>query len=208
MNDVQHKQSKAGGGLGLLGVALWGFGLIGVAAVLYVIGAAVIHPAASANLQALAHGQMAKLEFPKAEASAPTTPFLDEKGRSLTLADLQAPVRVINLWATWCAPCVREMPTLAKLQAAYPGHVLVAAISMDKIEDREKARAFIADHPPLRFFQDPKTALAFALQPPADGFPTTVIYDRAGHERARLAGDADWNSPEARAIIEALLAEK
>jgi hypothetical protein len=79
---------------------------------------------------------------------------------------------------------------------------------MDVLRDREKARAFIAEHPPLDFYQDPKYALAFALDPPAEGFPTTVIYDAKGHERARLSGGADWSGPDAHAVIDALLKQR
>jgi thiol-disulfide isomerase/thioredoxin len=207
MNEIRKRTSATAARLGPLRCALLGLGLIGVAAVLYVIGSAVIQPAGRADLKALAHGEMAKLQI-AAGAPPPATPFLDAQGRTVHLAELRAPVVLVNLWATWCAPCVREMPTLARLQAAYPGHLLVIPVSMDKAEDREKARAFIADHPPLAFYQDPRYALAFALSPPAEGFPTTVIYDRAGRERARLSGAADWNGPDARAIVEALLTEK
>ncbi len=187
--------------------ALWGVALIGVAAVLYVIATSVAKPGGGADLKSLARGEMAQLQVGGKAAPPPTTPILDDAGRSTTLADLKAPVLVVNLWATWCAPCVKEMPTLARLQGAYAGRVKVAAISMDRLGDREKARAFIAEHGPLTFYQDPKYALAFALDPPAEGFPTTVIYDAKGRERARLSGAADWNGPDARAVVEALLAE-
>lgn len=184
----------------------WGAALIGVAAVLYVIVGAIIKPGgAPPDLKSLARGEMAKLVVADKANPAPTTPILDPDGKTITLADLKAPVVVVNLWATWCAPCVKEMPTLARLQAAYPGRVIVAAVSMDRAADREKARAFIAEHGPLTFYQDPKYALAFALDPPAEGFPTTVIYDASGRERARLSGGADWNGPDARAVVEALL---
>jgi thiol-disulfide isomerase/thioredoxin len=208
MNDVRRTLVKGGPRRGLLAYALWGVALIGVAGVLYVIVQAAIKPGGGpADLKSLAHGEMAKLEVGGKAAPAPTTPILDAEGRTITLADLKAPVVVVNLWATWCPPCVKEMPTLAALQAAYPGRVRVAPISMDALPDREKARAFIAEHPPLAFYQDPKSALAFALDPPSEGFPTTVIYDASGHERARLAGAADWNSADARAVVEALLRE-
>lgn len=208
MNEIRERKSEPATGRGLLSYMLVGLGLIGVAAVLYVIGAAVIQPAGGPDLKALADGEMAKLRIATNGAAPPATPFLDDQGRAVHLADLKAPVVVLNLWATWCAPCVREMPTLARLQAAYPGHVRVVAVSMDKADDREKARGFIAHYPPLAFYQDPKYALAFALSPPAEGFPTTVIYDRAGRERARLSGGADWNSQDARAVVEALLTQK
>jgi thiol-disulfide isomerase/thioredoxin len=191
-----------------LAYGIWGVALIGVAAVLYVMLAAIFKPGGGpVDLKTLAHGEMAKLEISAKAPPAPNTPILDPQGHTLTLGALKAPVLVVNLWATWCAPCVKEMPTLAKLQAAYPGRLIVAPVSMDALTDREKARAFIAEHPPLTFYQDPKYALAFALDPPAEGFPTTVIYDAKGQERARLSGPADWNSPDARAVVEALIAE-
>lgn len=203
MSEVRGTEEKGGPKRGLSAYALWGVALIGVALVLYVIAAPLFKP--THDLKSLAHGEMARLDLASAGKPEPTTPFLDAAGHRVTLAGVTAPVKVVNLWATWCAPCVKEMPTLAKLQAAYPGQVLVAPISMDRLGDRERARAFIADHAPLPFYQDPNYALAFALDPPADGFPTTILYDRHGHERARLAGGADWNSPDARAVVEALL---
>jgi thiol-disulfide isomerase/thioredoxin len=205
MKDIHEGQENGETRRGLLAYALWGVAVLGVAVVLYVIAAQVIKPNGQPDLKALARGDMAKLAVIARGPPPPDTPILDAQGRTLRLADLKAPVVVVNLWATWCAPCVREMPTLAALQAAYPGRVLVAPISMDKADDREKARAFIAQHPPLRFYQDVRLALPFALSPPAEGFPTTVIYDASGHERARLAGPADWNGPDARAVIEALI---
>jgi thiol-disulfide isomerase/thioredoxin len=206
MNDVRETQVKAGPRRGPLTYALWGVALIGVAAVLYVIVTAIIKPAGGpVDLKSLARGEMAALQVSSKNAPVPDTPFLDAQGHATRLADLKAPVVVVNLWATWCAPCVKEMPTLAKLQAAYPGRVLVVPVSMDRLPDREKARAFIAEYPPLAFYQDPKYALAFAVDPPAEGFPTTLIYDAKGHERARLSGGADWSGPDAHAVIDAVL---
>jgi thiol-disulfide isomerase/thioredoxin len=162
----------------------------------------------AASLKSLARGQMAQLQVSAAGPAAPDTPILDPAGHVLRLDQLKGPVRIVNLWATWCAPCVREMPTLARLQTAYGGRIVVVAISMDGLADRAKARAFIAEHSPLGFYQDPQAALAFALSPPAEGFPTTLIYDERGRERARLAGPADWNSPDARAVIDFLLSHR
>jgi thiol-disulfide isomerase/thioredoxin len=202
-----HEGQTTGAKRGPLTYALWGVALIGAAVVLYVIIHALIKPAGGVNFKVLAHGEMAKLVAASTPTAAPATPFIDAQGRSVHLADLKAPLVVLNLWATWCAPCVREMPTLAKLQAAYPGRILVAAVSMDRADDREKARAFIAKYPPLAFYQDTKLALPFAVSPPAEGFPTTIIYDRLGRERARLSGGADWAGPDARAVFDALLAK-
>lgn len=205
MSEVRGTEEKGGPKRGLSAYALWGVALIGVALVLYVIAAPLFKP--THDLKSLAHGEMARLDLASAGKPEPTTPFLDAAGHRVTLAGVTAPVKVVNLWATWCAPCVKEMPTLAALQSAYPNRIKVIAVSMDRSEDREKARAFMAQHPPLAFYQDPEYALAFALDPPAEGFPTTVIYDGKGLERARLSGAADWSGPDARAVVEALLAQ-
>jgi hypothetical protein len=100
------------------------------------------------------------------------------------------------------------MPTLAALQAAYQTQPLVVApVSVDRDEDLNLAVAFIGRNSPLKLYRDPGYKLAFGLEPRAAGFPTTIIYDKTGVERARLSGDADWNGKEARELIERLLAE-
>lgn len=186
--------------------APWAGVVIGLAVVLYII-VTVLKPAGHGDLASLAHGQMAKLTVVKNGPPEPATPILDPQGRQVHLDELKAPVLVVNLWATWCAPCVREMPTLAKLQSAYAGKIVVAPVSMDGAKDREKARAFIGEHAPLAFYQDVNLALPFALTPAVEGFPTTIIYGRDGRERARLTGPADWDGPEAKAVIDAVLAQ-
>ena len=82
---------------------------------------------------------------------------------------------------------------------------MVAPISLDKGDaDIAKARAFIADKAPLKFYHG-EYSLAFTITPPAEGLPTTILYDRTGRERARLSGGADWSTPEAHAVIDRLL---
>jgi thiol-disulfide isomerase/thioredoxin len=188
--------------------ALWGGVAIGLAVVLYVIATLLIKHGGAPDLNSLAHGAMKDLKVMPAGAPPPSQPILGPDGKSTDLTQIKAPVVVVNLWATWCAPCVTEMPTLAKLQAAYPGRILVVPVSMDTAKDREKARAFIAQYPPLPFYQDPKAAMVFTVTPPAEGLPTTLLYGRNGRERARVSGGADWSGPDAHAVIEALLAEK
>jgi thiol-disulfide isomerase/thioredoxin len=98
------------------------------------------------------------------------------------------------------------MPTLAALQKAYEGKgVKVVAISIDAPKDADKAKAFIAGHAPLAFYQDATLELPFAFTPPAQGFPTTILFDKSGVERARVTGDADWSTPEAKAVVDKLL---
>ena len=150
-----------------------------------------------------ARGSLSRLEITEARPSAPANTFQDPSGQPVRIAELPGEVKVVNLWATNCAPCKLEMPTLAALAAAYPQRVSVTPISLDPVGRTDMARAFIAQHAPLPFHQDPSFAIAFAMK--AQGMPTTVIYDRAGRERARLSGAAEWNGPEARALIDALL---
>ncbi len=206
MTDIHQGTTSGTPGRNPWSYLPWIGALIVVAVVLYII-VAVVKPGGSGGLKGLAHGEMAKLSLAAAGAPEPATPFLDPQGHETHLSDLKGQVLVVNLWATWCAPCVREMPTLAKLQDSYRGRVIVAPVSMDKDELRERARAFIGEHAPLAFYQDSKLALPFALTPPAEGFPTTIIYGRDGKEKARLSGPADWNGPDARAVIDAVLAQ-
>jgi thiol-disulfide isomerase/thioredoxin len=136
---------------------------------------------------------------------APGTPFTDAAGRTHTLAEFRGKAVIVNLWATWCGPCVAEMPTLARLAAASAGRqVAVVPISLDRDEDRANAQAFIAKRPPLPFYAEPKYALAFAFTPPAQGLPTTVLIDAGGNVRGRVSGGADWSGPDARKVVEAL----
>jgi thiol-disulfide isomerase/thioredoxin len=192
---------------GLLKWALWSVGLAGVAAVVYIMAQASFQPGGSSDVKRLAKGEMAKLTLPADAGPAPANAFYDAAGAPKRIADFRGKVVVVNLWATWCAPCVVEMPTLAKLARAYEGApVEVVAISIDGETARDKAQAFIGQHPPLAFYIDPKAKLPFALTPPAAGVPATIIYGKDGAEFARLSGDADWSSREARAVIDAALA--
>jgi thiol-disulfide isomerase/thioredoxin len=201
-------QSRAKPRGGILKWALWGAALLGVAAVVYIIAQAVSTPGQKGGLADLAKGEMAKLVVPTEVAPAPAAAFNGPDGSPTKIADFKGKVVVMNVWATWCAPCVIEMPTLARLQGAYAGKpVEVVAISIDKPEDLSKAQAFIAKHAPLRFYHDPTMRLPFALKPAAAGMPTTVIYGPDGLERGRVAGEADWSGPDAKKVIDAVLAE-
>lgn len=194
---------------GILTWTLWGAALFGVAAVLYIIVQASIKPHPSGALDSLARGEMKKLVAPAQATVAPSNTFYDAAGRPLHAADFKGRVLVLNLWATWCAPCVTEMPTLAKLASEYAGKpVAVVPVSIDTPDAGDKAKAFIAQHPPLGFYNDPQMKLPFALKPAANGLPTTVIYGPDGLERARISGQADWSGPDARAVVDHLLAER
>ena len=207
MSKVQGDGARPPGGKARL---VWAaVGMIAIVALVYGAFALVFKPAAAEGLGGLAKGDMAKLVVATPTASSPGTLIEGPDGRSLKLADLKGQVLVVNLWASWCAPCAKEMPTLARLQAQYRGKpVKVLAISLDKgDEGLEKAKARIAQNAPLGFYHAPFD-LAFALSPAVEALPTTIFYDRSGRERARLTAPADWTKPEARALIDRLLALK
>jgi thiol-disulfide isomerase/thioredoxin len=152
---------------------------------------------------------MAKLTISEKPSAAPATIFRDAGGATHTLAEFRGKVAIVNVWANWCAPCKEEIPSLARLQAAYAGRpVAVIPVSVGKGDDETAGRAFIARNAPLTFYTEPTYAFTYAFQPAIEGMPTTVIYDRKGVERARLAGGADWSGGDARAVIDSLLAEK
>ena len=205
MSGVQNGGKR---GRGARGLAL-GAGLALVALLLVYAAAGLLFKSDSGQgLKPLAKGEMAKLQVGAAGEPPPALQASGPDGKTVSLADLKGRVVVVNLWASWCAPCVKEMPTLAKLQADYAGKGLkVLPISLDKGDDVAKAKLFLADKPPLQFYHA-DYSLAFALMPTEQGLPTTILYDRTGREQARLAGGADWSSPEARAVIARLLAAK
>jgi thiol-disulfide isomerase/thioredoxin len=182
--------------------------VIGLGAAIYVIAQACSKPSAGGDLKSLAKGDMAKLTMLADAGPQPATAFNGPDGRPVRLGDFKGKVVVLNLWATWCAPCVIEMPTLAKLAESYQGKpVEVVAVSIDKAEGTDKAKAFIAKQGHLKFYQDPTMSLPFDVRPPAPGMPTTVIYGKDGVEKARISGEADWSTADARAVIDHLLAQ-
>ena len=139
---------------------------------------------------------------------APEISFLNRDGETVTLADFAGKVVVLNLWATWCAPCRREMPALDRLQAEYGGDDFeVVALSQDRGDALDKILEFYeevgVEH--LAVYRDPKAGSAREMRAP--GLPTTVVLDRAGQEVGRVLGDAEWDGEEAIQLIEALLRE-
>lgn len=106
---------------------------------------------------------------------------------------------LVNLWATWCAPCIRELPALDRLAAATPG-IIVVALSQD-MEGWRTVTPFLAqqrlDHLTIRL----DSAMRYGLAVGATGLPLTIFYGPDGRERWRYAGDRDWSSPESRRLV-------
>ena len=142
---------------------------------------------------------------PSEPKPVPELAFFDGTGNEVSLADFRGEVVVLNLWATWCAPCRHEMPSLDRLQARFGGNGLeVIALSLDR-GDIAKVRDFFEELgiSSLALYHDPEGRAGRALGAP--GLPTTVVIDRSGQEVGRLLGPAEWDSDEAIAVIEALV---
>lgn len=200
-------QASAGPKGGILTWALWGAAIVGVAAVLYIMVQSSTKTVATGSAPAVPPTALSKKVATPAEPTpAPDYAFYDSTGKTVKIADFKGKVVVMNVWATWCAPCVAEMPTLAKLQSAFAGKgVEVVAVSIDSPSAATKAALFIAQNGPLKFYHDPDMKLIFKIN--ATGAPTTVIYGRDGLEKARVSGEADWSGPEAKALVDKALAE-
>ncbi len=146
-------------------------------------------------------GARASLSYAMAGKSAPTTPFTGADGRDVNLSDFAGRPLLVNLWATWCAPCKAEMPALDKLAAAQNGALTVIVVSQDlegrKVVSPYFAQAKIANLEP---YTDSDNALLPALK--GDGtLPMTVLFDSDGKEVWRITGAADWNDPKILALM-------
>jgi thiol-disulfide isomerase/thioredoxin len=141
-----------------------------------------------------------RLDRTHAGSAAPTTAFEDPDGEAATLADFRGRALLVNLWATWCAPCVAEMPTLDALAAREGGRLRVLTVSQD-LDGRAKVEAFFAKqgYRKLETWLDPQMALMGALK--VDTLPTTVLYDSDGREVWRVTGMEDWTSARAARLL-------
>ena len=135
---------------------------------------------------------------------APEIAFTDTAGKPASLGDFEGKPAVVNLWATWCQPCIKEMPSLARLQARFAGALRVAAISEDH-GGWKQVGPFIAkmklDQLPI--YLDPKADVAHAFHAP--GLPTSIVLDAKGRVVGRVEGGAEWDSAKMLSAIEPLL---
>lgn len=131
----------------------------------------------------------------------PAVELVDPEGAKLSLASLTSKPVLVNLWATWCVPCVTEMPLLDELAGELGDSVTVLTVSED-LQGAEKVVPFFAEHEftHLPQWMDPKSELAVAYGG-GSGLPLTVLYDAEGKEVWRVAGGFDWSSAEAREMI-------
>ena len=139
------------------------------------------------------------LETSKAGQAAPDIELKDADDEAITFADAKGKPLLVNIWATWCAPCVKELPTLQAL-AAKPGAPRVIAVSQD-MAPRGSVDAFLDKNKlgELEVWHDPKMELSGATG--AEVLPTTILYDANGKEVWRYVGDLDWTGEEAAKLL-------
>jgi thiol-disulfide isomerase/thioredoxin len=154
---------------------------------------------------ALSVGEMAKFVFRREPEPLPEISFVDAAGKARTLADWKGKVVLLNLWATWCLPCRKEMPGLDRLQAELGSDKFeVVALSVDRA-GVEASRKFLDQIKvtKLGLYADPTTRASSTLK--VIGMPATLLIDARGREIGRLVGPAEWDSPEAKALIGSVL---
>jgi len=141
-----------------------------------------------------------RLDRSHAGTPAPTASFEDSEGQPATLAEYRGRPLLLNLWATWCAPCVVEMPSLDRLAAREDGRVQVVAVSQD-LDGRDEVDRFFARAGlrNLEPFLDGDMALMTALR--IGTLPTTILYDAEGREVWRMTGMAEWDGDRARRLL-------
>jgi thiol-disulfide isomerase/thioredoxin len=163
--------------------------------------------ALSQKLAPLAHGEVAALTMATTPLKLPDLAFDDADGKPRKLSDWRGRTVLVNLWATWCVPCRREMPALDALQAKLGGPDFeVVAVNIDT-RDPDKPKTFLkeANLNRLGYFSDQTAKVFQDLKSigKALGMPTSVLVDRNGCEIANIAGPAEWASDDAIKLISA-----
>ena len=198
---------------GLAGLAVGLAGVYGITALTRNAGGGdkACRPAVdlAAKVAPFAKGEVAAVNVAKSPLKVPNLAFEDGAGKKLTLADFKGKTVLLNLWATWCVPCRKEMPTLDALEQKLGSpDFQVVAVNIDT-RDAEKPKAFLKEigvkglayyaDPSAKSFQDLK-AVGRAF-----GMPTTLLVDRSGCEIGTIAGPAEWASDDAVKMIKAAL---
>ncbi|WP_298295816.1 TlpA disulfide reductase family protein [uncultured Litoreibacter sp.] len=154
------------------------------------------------KLMSLATGELGRIQFHAEPRAVAASGFLDANGGQASLADYRGKYVLLNFWALWCAPCVKEMPALNALDGAIGGNFEVVTLATGR-NARPAVDVFFADKKldnlPKLF--DPKMQVARDVG--ALGLPVTLFIDPEGREVARATGDFEWDSPEAQKLITA-----
>lgn len=198
---------------GVAGVAAGLVAVYGIAGLTRNAGDEACRPAVATakRVAPLARGEVAAVKMSDEARRVPALVFKDEAGAPRALADWRGRVVLLNLWATWCVPCRKEMPALDELQEKLGSDRFeVVSINIDT-RDPDKPKAWLkeAGITRLTYYADPSAKVFQELKAAgkAIGMPTTLLVDAAGCEIASLAGPAEWASDDAIKLVQATLAQ-
>jgi thiol-disulfide isomerase/thioredoxin len=198
---------------GIAGVAVGLGAVYGIAGLTRNAGDDACRPALAVaeRLKSLAKGEVAAVKPAERPLRVPALAFQDAGGTPKTLTDWRGRVTLVNLWATWCVPCRKEMPALDELQAKLGSERFeVVAVNIDT-HNPDKPKNWLRDAgiARLTYFADPSAQVFRDLKAVgrAIGMPTTLLVDGSGCELASLAGPAEWASEDALALVRAALAQ-
>jgi thiol-disulfide isomerase/thioredoxin len=215
-NDTPRSPAKKRIALIVLGgVAGVVVGLAGVYGIGHLTGNAEADPACKASVDTarrmapLVHGEVAAVSVAQSPKSLPVLAFKDGNGAAKTLADWRGRTVLLNLWATWCVPCRKEMPALDALQSKLGSSDFeVVSVNIDT-RDTDKPKEWLknAGVHTLAYYADSNAKVFQDLKAigKAFGMPTTLIVDPNGCELAALAGPAEWASDDALKLVTAAL---
>ena len=176
--------------------------VVGVVAVFLVVVQSCSQP--KTGLDLFAKGSLKKLTALENPPAQPNMVFTSPNGTEMRLSDYKGKVILVNIWATWCAPCIAEMPMLNDLQVARGGaNFEVVTISLDRTAAEAEAwlRKNKIDNLPI--WHDGTYNVSAKLALP--GLPTSIFYNKSGREIARIPGEVDWTSEEALALVDYLV---
>lgn len=146
-------------------------------------------------------GEIRGFDLAPSTRPRPDAKWTDADGKSITLADFEGKVTLVNFWATWCPPCIRELPSIDRLQASMASDdFTVVGISIDrggKPVARRLMRRLKLKHLDLYLDRDSSAARTLGLR----NMPTTFLYDRKGREVGKLAGSAEWDTRDAKRLL-------
>lgn len=171
-----------------------------IVSVLYVIPVSTVHAAGKPP------PDLARLILQPKPVAAPAVGFAEGSGKRNTLASFQGHYVLLNLWATWCAPCVGELPQLAKLTSALPG-VSVVAVNVGR-DNAAATASFLKSHgaAKLAVYVDSDSEMLRAFE--ISGLPLSVLLDPKGREIARAVGPCEWGTPASVAYLRSLIASR